>query len=105
MSNQSPDSGEHDSVDWADLTPAEPVEREVGLFVGRLVRAEFLEGVAGICSEQGVEWEWDLRREWLMRKVLLTLRGPVDRVTRAEGDIRAWAARFHDASGGSGIGI
>jgi hypothetical protein len=40
-----------------------------------------------------------------MAAVVITLRGPVDRVTIAEGEIRAWSARFHDDSGGAGVGV
>jgi hypothetical protein len=40
-----------------------------------------------------------------MRKVVIALRGPADRVARAEGEIRAWAMQFQDNSGGAGVGV
>jgi hypothetical protein len=80
----------------------EPITTELGLFVGRVVRNEFLRGVAKICFKHGVEWEWDLERELLMRKVVLTLSGPGIHVVAAEHDIRSRGNRFADTGSGGG---
>jgi hypothetical protein len=91
--------GPYEQGDWT--------SREVGAFVGRLVQREFLDGVADICEEQEVQWEWEPTREWLMRKLVITLQGPADRVECAETAIHTWSGRFTthqtpDGAGGAG---
>jgi len=85
--------------------PDEPTTREVGMFVGRLVRREFLNGVARICWEHDVEWEWDLERDLVLRKVVVTLHGPFARVEAAERGIDHWSLWIDGAAGGAPDGL
>ena len=79
---------------------AEPATREVGYFVGRLVRRRFLTGVGEICAAHGVDWKWDLERDLLIRRLVLRLDGPGLAVEATVTDIDDLATRVSIVGGG-----
>ena len=73
-----------------------PTSQQIRYYVGLLVgRARFLEGVARICDNAGVDWEWTTGREFpFFRPVVITLHGEDGDVGEAEREIALWAAAF-----------
>jgi hypothetical protein len=78
------------------LTPGE-VTLE-GFFVGWLVRRATTDGIRRIAEECGVEVVMEQRREWLLKRLVVTLRGSPEAVDRAERLTYEWMAAFDQRS-------
>jgi hypothetical protein len=73
--------------------------REFGCFVGLLTRRSFLRRVSAVCWANGVDWEWELRRDGVVRKVVITLHGPARRLDAVERELRDLVELFYIGGG------
>jgi hypothetical protein len=74
--------------------------QDLELIVGRLVRREFLAGVASICASTGARWEWRMQRSGPVRIIAVTISGPGSVVEETVDQVRA-LQRLFGSGGGS----
>jgi hypothetical protein len=73
--------------------------RDLDFIVGRLVRREFLGGVASICASTGARWEWRPQRNGLIRTIAVTVSGPGSVVEETVSQLRDWQRLFPAGDG------
>jgi hypothetical protein len=74
--------------------------QELEFIVGRMVRREFLGGIASICASTGARWEWRVQRNGPIRTITVTVSGTGSVVDETVSQLRDWQ-RLFPASGGS----
>jgi hypothetical protein len=74
--------------------------KDFKFIVGRMVRREFLSGVASICAATGARWEWRVERQGLTRTTMITVTGPGSVVDETASQLLEWQRRFAPQTGG-----
>jgi hypothetical protein len=73
--------------------------QDLEFIVGRLVRREFLAGMASICASTGARWEWRAQRNGLIRTIAVTVSGPSGVVEQTVSQLRDWQRLFPAGDG------
>jgi hypothetical protein len=72
--------------------------RDYELIVGRLIQAEFLNGVGAVCAATGARWEARVKRSGVARTIVVTISGPRHVVDRTEIELLNWQKGFSAAT-------